>query len=172
MGKTVAPGRTAAGVQSDEFYMKKALAQAKRSAGEGEVPVGAVIVWEDGEIVGRGRNRREKKKCALCHAEIEAIEKACKKLGGWRLHRATLYVTMEPCPMCAGAIMNARIPRLVYGARDPKAGAYGSVYDLNSFPLNHKTCVTAGVLEKDCAALLDGFFTELRKKKKEEKPRV
>ena len=146
-------------------YMKEALALAEESAAAGEVPVGAVVVWEDGRIVGRGQNRRESAKNALCHAEIEAINEACGVLGGWRLHKATLYVTMEPCPMCAGAIMNARIPYLVYGAEDPKAGAYGSVFDLNALPLNHKTAVTGGFMREECASLLTEFFKDLREKR-------
>lgn len=149
-------------------YMKEALVLAKESAALGEVPVGAVVVWDDGRIVGRGMNRRESGKCALCHAEIDAIKEACETLGGWRLHKATIYVTMEPCPMCAGAILNARIPRLVYGADDPKAGAYGSVFDLNALPLNHKTEVESGYMKEECSALLTGFFKDLRNKKKGE----
>ncbi len=152
----------------DEAYMRMALDLAKEAAGEGEVPVGAVLVWEDGKVAGTGRNRREKNKCALCHAELEAIENACGNLGGWRLHKATLYVTMEPCPMCAGAILNARIPRLVYGASDPKAGAYGSVLDLNALPLNHRTTVVSGFLKDECSALLSDFFKDLRQRKKAE----
>ena len=155
--------------ENDEYYMKKALELAKEAAAEGEVPVGAVALWSDGRIVGLGRNRREGAKCALCHAEIEAINQANRTLGGWRLHKCTLYVTLEPCPMCAGAILNSRIPRLVYGAADGKAGAYGSVFNLNDLPLNHKTEVVAGVLEEECAALLKDFFKDLRKKKEEEK---
>ena len=112
-----------------EKYMKAALKLAHKAAEEGEVPVGAVVVC-DGKIVGRGRNRRETKKNALHHAEIEAIEKACKKLGGWRLHRCDLYVTLEPCPMCAGAIINARIKTVYFGAFDPKAGSCGSMINL------------------------------------------
>ena len=148
----------------DKAYMEEALGLAKEAYSDGEVPVGAVVVWEDGRIVGKGRNRREKGKCALCHAEMEAIKQACKTLGGWRLHKATLYVTMEPCPMCAGAIFNARIPKVVYGASDPKAGAYGSVFDLNSLPLNHKTAVEKGLLREESAALLSAFFKDLRKR--------
>lgn len=148
----------------DKAYMEEALCLAKEAYSDGEVPVGAVVVWEDGRIVGKGRNRREKGKCALCHAEMEAIEQACKTLGGWRLHKATLYVTMEPCPMCAGAIFNARIPKVVYGASDPKAGVYGSVFDLNSLPLNHKTAVEKGLLREESAALLSAFFKDLRKR--------
>ena len=146
--------------------MLLAIEQAKEAAKDGEVPVGAVAVWADGRIVGVGRNRREKGKNALCHAEIEAINEACNILGGWRLHKCTLYVTMEPCPMCAGAIMNARIKRVVYGAHDPKAGAYGSVFNLNDFPINHKTEIDGGMMAEECTALLREFFGKLRKKKK------
>ena len=144
-----------------EKYMKAALRLAHKAADEGEVPVGAVVVCE-GEIVGRGRNRRETKKDALHHAEIEAIGKACKKLGGWRLHKATLYVTLEPCPMCAGAIINARIRRVVYGAPDRKAGCCGSVTDLFREKFNHHPEVTGGVLAEESAALLTSFFKRLR----------
>lgn len=153
-------------MEQDGKYMLLAIEQAKEAEKDGEVPVGAVAVWEDGRIVGIGRNRREKGKNALCHAEIEAINEACQTLDGWRLHKCTMYVTMEPCPMCAGAIMNARIKRVVYGAYDQKAGAYGSVFDLNAFPLNHKTEINGGVMEEECTALLRTFFGELRKKKK------
>ena len=145
-----------------EKYMKAALKLAHRAAEEGEVPVGAVVVC-DGKIVGRGRNRRETKKNALHHAEIEAIEKACKKLGGWRLHRCDLYVTLEPCPMCAGAIINARIKRVVYGASDRKAGCCGSILDLFREPFNHHPEVTGGILAEESAALLSSFFKKLRK---------
>ena len=132
-----------------EKYMKAALKLAHRAAEEGEVPVGAVVVC-DGKIVGRGRNRRETKKNALHHAEIEAIEKACKKLGGWRLHRCDLYVTLEPCPMCAGAIINARIKTVYFGAFDPKAGSCGSMINLFSLPYNHQPELVSGVMEEQC----------------------
>ena len=145
----------------DEQYMAEALALAKEAGAEGEIPVGCVIV-RNGEIVGRGRNRRETQKTALGHAEIEAISDACKNLGGWRLWDCTLYVTLEPCPMCAGAIINARIPRVVFGAGDEKCGACGSVCDLFSMPFNHHPEVTKGVLEQESAALLKDFFAALR----------
>jgi len=129
--------------------------------------VGCVIV-SDGVVVGRGRNRREVGKNALAHAELEAIADACRTLGGWRLWKATLYVTLEPCPMCAGAIINARIPRVVYGAKDAKAGSCASIVDLFSLPYNHKPEVTCGVLEEECAAILKDFFRALREKRKKE----
>lgn len=149
----------------DRYYMKKALLLAAEAAKEGEVPVGAVALWDDGRVAGLGRNRREKEKCALCHAELEAITEANRTLGGWRLHKCTLYVTLEPCPMCAGAIFNSRIKRLVFGAKDPKAGAYGSVFDINSLPLPHKTEVKGGVLEEECVGILKEFFKDLRSKR-------
>ena len=145
----------------DEQFMEEALRLAQQAAREGEVPVGCVIV-KGTEIVGRGRNRREKEKNALCHAEIEAIHDACSRLGGWRLWECTLYVTLEPCPMCAGAIINARIPRVVYGAGDQKCGACGSVCNLFSMAFNHHPVVEKGVLEDRCSALLQSFFKELR----------
>ena len=151
----------------DEQYMRMALDLAAEAAAEGEVPVGCVIVSE-GQVVGRGRNRREVGKSALAHAELEAIADACRTLGGWRLWKATLYVTLEPCPMCAGAIINARIPRVVYGAKDAKAGSCASVVDLFSLPYNHKPEVCSGLLEEECAAILKDFFRDLREKRKKE----
>ena len=145
----------------DHTYMREALALAKEAAAEGEVPVGCVIVRGD-KIVGRGRNRREKDKNALAHAEIEAINDACKNLGGWRLWDCTLYVTLEPCAMCAGAILNARIKRVVYGASDKKFGAVRSVCSLFSMEFNHHPAVEAGVLEEEAAALMQSFFQNLR----------
>ena len=148
-----------------ERYMKEALRLAQKSAAEGEVPVGCVVVC-DGKIVGRGRNRREKKKNALSHAELEAINKACKTLGGWRLHRCDLYVTLEPCPMCAGAIVQARIPMVVIGCMNPKAGCAGSVLDLlHQDGFNHRAETRIGVLEAECSAMLSDFFRGLRQKK-------
>ena len=145
----------------DQVFMDAALELAKEAFREGEVPVGCVIVRK-GEIVGRGRNRRETQKTALGHAEIEAIADACKNLGGWRLWECTLYVTLEPCPMCAGAIINARIPRVVFGASDEKCGACGSVCDLFSMEFNHKPKLEAGLLEEESTALLTDFFEKLR----------
>ncbi|MBQ7330415.1 MAG: tRNA adenosine(34) deaminase TadA [Oscillospiraceae bacterium] len=145
----------------DTYFMKEALALAREAGAEGEVPVGCVVVRGD-EIVGRGRNRREKEKNALCHAELEAISQACQTLGGWRLWECTLYVTLEPCPMCAGAIVNARIPRVVYGASDAKCGAAGSVCNLFSMAFNHHPEVESGVLEEEAGQLLQEFFQNLR----------
>ncbi len=145
----------------DLQFMNAALALAKEAAAEGEVPVGCVIV-QNGKIVGQGRNRREAAKTALGHAEIEAIGDACKNLGGWRLWNCTLYVTLEPCPMCAGAIINARIPRVVFGAADAKCGACGSVCDLFSMEFNHHPQVERGIGEEESKALLTEFFQELR----------
>ena len=145
----------------DEVYMQAALELAKEAAAAGEVPVGCVVVC-DGKIVGRGRNRREQDKTALAHAEIEAIKEACETLGGWRLWQCTLYVTLEPCPMCAGAIVNARIPRVVYGASDKKCGACGSVCNLFTMDFNHHPTVETGVMETECGELLTEFFQNLR----------
>lgn len=147
----------------DERLMRRALELAREAAAVGEVPVGAVIV-KDGAVIAEGKNRRETGKSALCHAELEAIGGACRALGGWRLWQCELYVTLEPCPMCAGAVINARIPRVVFGAYDPKAGSCGSVINLFNLPYNCKPEVTGGVLEEECAALLTGFFKNLRKK--------
>ncbi len=151
-------------MDKDELFMREAIRLAKEAAAEGEVPVGAVIV-KDGSIVGTGRNRRETGKNALCHAELEAIDQACKSLGGWRLWQCELYVTLEPCPMCAGAIINARIPRVVFGAKDRKAGSCGSVVNLFELPYNHKPQLVGGVLKDECAKLLTEFFKTLRNKK-------
>ena len=145
----------------DVFYMQQALALAQEAADAGEVPVGCVIVHQ-GKIVGRGRNRREEDKNALAHAEIEAINDACAHLGGWRLWDCTLYVTLEPCPMCAGAIINARIPRVVCGARDIKAGSCGSVCDLFTMNYNHHPTIEFDICEPECSALLTAFFQTLR----------
>ena len=151
--------------QQDQMFMKEALALARQAGEMGEVPIGCVIT-RDGEIVGRGYNRRETGKTALGHAELMAIEDACRNLGGWRLWQCRLYVTLEPCPMCAGAIINARIPVVVYGAPDPKAGSLGSLVNLFSFPYNHHPEVVAGVMEDACAEVLRDFFRQLRWKKR------
>ena len=147
----------------NEYFMDQAIALAKEAAQEGEVPVGAVVVLGD-KIVGTGRNRREKSKNALAHAEIEAINEACRTLGGWRLWQCDMYVTLEPCPMCTGAIINSRIKRLVYGASDNKAGSCGSVVNLFELPYNHKPEIVSGVKKDECAGLLSEFFKALRKK--------
>ncbi len=151
------------GREADEQYMRQALALAREAAAEGEVPVGAVIV-RDGTVIASGRNRREGDKQALAHAEIEAIYNACAALGGWRLSGCTLYVTLEPCPMCAGAIINARVDRVVYGAPDPKAGSCGSLTDLFALPYNHRPETDRGILEEECAGVLRDFFRSLRRR--------
>ncbi len=150
--------------KNDELIMREALRQAQLAAQEGEVPVGAVVTLE-GEIVSVGRNRRETVKNALAHAEIEAIDAACRKLGGWRLHKCELFVTLEPCPMCMGAIINARIKRLVYGASDIKNGACGSVTDLSAMSFTHSVAVERGFMAEECAMELKEFFRKLREKK-------
>lgn len=144
-----------------ERWMAQALDLAREALEAGEAPVGCVIV-RDGAVVGRGRNRREADRTALGHAEIEAIAEACRTLGGWRLTGCALYVTLEPCPMCAGAILNARVPVVCYGARDDKAGCCGSVLNLFEERFNHHPRIYGGVLEGDCAALLREFFQKLR----------
>ena len=141
--------------------MTRAIELAKEAAAEGEVPVGAVIA-RNGEIIAEGRNRRETKKTALGHAEIEAIHRACEKLGSWRLSGCTLYVTLEPCPMCAGAIINARLDKVVYGAYDLKAGSVSSVTDLFNREYNHRPEVHEGFMENDCRELMTEFFRNLR----------
>ncbi len=146
----------------DTRFMEEALVLARQAAEDGEVPVGAVVVRGD-RIVGRGRNRRESSKNALSHAEIEAIDEACRTLGGWRLWGCTLYVTLEPCPMCAGAILNARLRRVVFGARDPKAGSLCSVQRLFDLPYNHKPQIEGGFMEEECAAALRDFFADMRR---------
>lgn len=146
----------------DEKFMREAILLAKEAADDDEAPIGAVIV-RDGEIVGRGRNRREKDKNALGHAEIEAINDACKTLGGWRLIGCTMYVTLEPCPMCTGAIINSRIERVVFGAYDKKAGSCGSLINLFNLPYNHKPILSGGFMEEECGSLLSEFFKKLRK---------
>lgn len=148
---------------NDEQLMRVALAQAALAAEEGEVPVGAVIA-KDGEVVAAAHNLRESGKNALYHAETLAIDAACKALGGWRLWQCELFVTLEPCPMCAGAIINSRIRRVVYGAPDPKAGCCGSVTDLFALPFNHRPQVEMGLLQEESTALLRQFFARLREK--------
>lgn len=148
-----------------EKYMEYALALASRAAEEGEIPVGCVIADADGNIIGRGRNKREESHDATHHAEIEAIREACGSIGDWRLGGCTIYVTLEPCPMCAGAIINSRIKRVVFGAYDPKAGSCGSVNNLFAFPYNHSPEVEGGFMQDECALLLKQFFAELRRTK-------
>ena len=149
---------------TDIEIMEIALSLAKEAANDNEVPVGAVIV-KDGEIVSTGRNRREKGKNALCHAEIEAINSACKTLGGWRLWQCELFVTLEPCPMCSGAIINSRIKKVTFGAYDKKAGCCGSVTNLFDLPFNHKPEIVGGFMEEECAETLSEFFKNLRNKR-------
>lgn len=149
----------------EERFMRRALLCAKKAAAMGEVPVGAVIV-RNGKVISTGYNRRETAKNALRHAEITAIDRACKKLGGWRLWECDIYVTLEPCPMCAGAIINSRIRNVYIGAQDKKNGAMGSVTRLQDL-FTHKPSVFFGVLSEECSAVLSGFFSELRKRKKE-----
>ena len=151
---------------SDESFMKQAVKQAKKAYDKLESPIGCVIVHED-KIIARGYNKRNMKKNTLAHAEILAINKASKVLGDWRLEDCTMYVTLEPCPMCAGAIVQARIPRVVIGSMNPKAGCAGSVLNLlQQDGLNHQVEVTKGVLAEECSGLMTSFFRELRKKKK------
>lgn len=145
-----------------ETEMKKALALAYEAAEVGEVPVGCIITDSHGNIIGRGRNRRIENADATAHAEIEAIREACKALGDWRLSGCTIYVTLEPCPMCTGAIINSRIPTVVFGARDAETGSCGSVIDLFSERYGHKPAVYAGVLKDECAEVLRSFFKEKR----------
>lgn len=155
----------------DNALMRAALAEAEKAAALGEVPVGAVVA-KDGEIIAAAHNTRETQKNATHHAELLAIDAACRALGGWRLWQCDLFVTLEPCPMCAGAIVNSRIRRVVFGARDAKAGCCGSVTDLFALPFNHHPAVESGLLEAECTALLQQFFEDLREKRRRgEKPK-
>ena len=149
------------GVRMHSKYMQVALCEAKRAAEIGEVPVGAVIV-KDGEIIASAHNLRETTGDATAHAEVLAIREACHALGGWHLDKCTLYVTLEPCPMCMGAIVNSRLGNVVFGAKDAKAGACGSVIDLRSYPLNHKPHVVSGFMSEESLTLLSDFFKEKR----------
>lgn len=152
-----------------EKYMKEALRQAKKAYAIGEVPIGCVIVYQN-SIIGRGYNRRNTDKNTLAHAEITAINKASRKIGDWRLEDCTLYVTLEPCQMCAGAIIQARIPEVVIGCMNPKAGCGGSILNILEMPqFNHQAAVTRGILEEECSTMLKIFFTELRGRLKQEK---
>lgn len=153
----------------EEKYMKEALKQAKKAYALGEVPIGCVIVHE-GKIIGRGYNRRNTDKNTLAHAEITAINKASKVIGDWRLEECTLYVTLEPCQMCAGAIVQARIPEVVMGCMNPKAGCAGSILNILEMPqFNHQVKVPRGILEAECSQMLKTFFEELRIRNKQEK---
>ena len=146
---------------TDEAFMRLALEQAEAAAEMGEVPVGAVIV-RNGEVIAAAGNRRECDHRATAHAELLAIERACERIGSWRLHDCTLYVTLEPCPMCAGAIVNSRVHRVVFGCKDARAGAMGSVLNLPSYPLNHRPRLTVGVCEHECREILRRFFVQRR----------
>lgn len=156
-------------MRDDNYWMGKALAQAANAGARGEVPIGAVLV-KDGVVIGRGYNLREGKQDPCAHAELLAIRQAAKRFKAWRLTGTTLYVTLEPCPMCMGAIILARVERLVFGCSDPKAGAAGSLYDLTTDRrFNHKVEVTTGVRGAECSAILSDFFRELRQQKKEQR---
>ena len=156
-------------MNTDEKYMRLALKQAEKARALGEIPIGCVIVYE-GRIIGRGYNRRNTDKSTLSHAEITAMKKACKALGDWRLEGCTLYVTLEPCQMCSGAIVQARIDRVVMGCMNPKAGCGGSILNvLQMKEFNHQVDVTRGVLEEECSTMLKDFFADLRKRLKTEK---
>ena len=154
-------------MEQDELYMTEALHLAKAAENIDEVPVGAVIV-RNGEIIARAYNRRQTDKCATAHAEILAIEEACRNLGGWRLPGAVMYVTLEPCPMCAGAAVNARLDRVVYGASDIRFGALGSLINLFELPLNHTPRIRGGVMAEECRNILSAYFKRKRKKKSTE----
>lgn len=147
---------------SNEAYMKEALALARACLDTGDVPVGCVVVSPEGTIIGRGRNRREELSSATRHAEMEAIEEACRAVGSWRLTGCSLYVTLEPCPMCAGAIWNARVSNLWYGAREERSGCCGSVLNLFAENIDHATAVRGGLLEQECGAVLSEFFQARR----------
>ncbi|WP_152602391.1 tRNA adenosine(34) deaminase TadA [Planococcus sp. CAU13] len=158
------------GMEQDQFYMKMAIEEANKAGAKGEVPIGAVIV-HDGKVIARAHNLRETTRNAVTHAELMAIQNACEVLDNWRLENTILYVTLEPCPMCAGAILQSRIPRVVYGARDPKAGCVDSLYRLlNDERFNHECEVKENVLADECGGLLTQFFRNLRDKKKKRKP--
>lgn len=153
----------------EEFYMREAIKEAKKAEEKGEVPIGAVIVVAD-EIIARAHNLRETEQSSIAHAEVLAIDQACKRLGTWRLEEAELYVTLEPCPMCAGAIMLSRVKRVIYGAADPKGGCAGTFMNiLQDERFNHQSDVKTGILEQECGGMLSEFFRNLRKRKKAEK---
>jgi len=151
-------------IKKDEEFMRRAISLAKKAREEDEVPVGAIVVL-NGEVIAEAYNTREADRCATHHAEILAIERACAKMGGWRLPGTTLYVTMEPCVMCAGAVINARIPRVVFGAHDLRFGAFGSLTNVRELPLNHKPELVGGVLGDECREMLSLYFQSKRKKK-------
>ncbi len=152
-------------IYSDEYYMQKALELARKAFEIGEVPVGAVIINKlTGEIVGEGYNKRESDKSPIAHAEIIAINEASKNLGGWRLINCEIYITLEPCPMCSGAIINSRIERVIYGADDKKAGCCSSIINLFELPFNHKPIIISGVMKNECSKILSDFFKKLRNK--------
>lgn len=156
-------------MNKDEYYMDLAIEEAKKAEAIGEVPIGAILVVND-QIVAKAHNLREKEQRSIAHAEILAIDEACRHLGTWRLENSTLYVTLEPCPMCAGAIVLSRIERVVYGASDPKAGCAGTLMNLlTEERFNHQSEVISGVKEKECAELLTHFFKRLREQKKQQK---
>lgn len=154
--------------QDDERFMKLALSYAKSAARMGETPVGAVLV-RDGEVISAAHNLRESEKNPLAHAEILCINEASRKLGGWRLFGCTLYVTLEPCPMCAGAVINSRIDRVVFGAEDDKSGSFGSVVNLSDYPYNHRPVVEGGLMKQESLSVLREFFAKLREQKKRNK---
>lgn len=157
------------GMELDHYYMQMAIEEAEKAAAKGEVPIGAVIVHQ-GEVIARAHNLRETSQNAVTHAELLAIQEACQKLGNWRLEDTNLYVTLEPCPMCAGAILQSRIPRVIYGARDSKAGCVDSLYRLlNDERFNHQCEVTENVLADECGGLLTQFFRAIRENKKKKK---
>ncbi|WP_127762392.1 tRNA adenosine(34) deaminase TadA [Peribacillus asahii] len=153
-------------MEDDAYYMNIALQEAKKARALQEVPIGAIVVWKD-EVIARAYNLRETDQNAVAHAELLAIREACEVLGTWRLEEATLYVTLEPCPMCSGAIINSRIKRVVFGAHDPKAGCAGTFMNLlQDERFNHQSEVTSGVLQEECGGILTAFFKELREQKK------
>ena len=156
-------------IRDEEYFMREAIREAQKAEQKEEVPIGAIIVLEN-KIIARGHNLREKKQLSLAHAEIEAINKACRKMKSWRLENCDLYVTLEPCPMCAGAILQSRIRKVIIGAYDPKRGSTGSCFNLYQIPgFNHYPLVSGGVLEEECAQLLKEFFRKKREKRKENK---
>ncbi|KIQ93412.1 tRNA-specific adenosine deaminase [Anoxybacillus thermarum] len=159
-------------MRNDEYYMHLAIEEAKKAENIGEVPIGAVVVYND-EVIARAHNLRERDQRSIAHAELLAIDEACRKLGTWRLEEVTLYVTLEPCAMCAGAIVLSRIKRVVFGASDPKGGCAGTLMNLLQEPrFNHQVEVVSGVLAEQCGGMLSEFFRRLRQQKKEEKNRV